>query len=486
MDNIATTQLSDPASEALINSQSKSYFAISRIKLLYIVALATVALLSIVGQFFVQRALVRQNSDAHVVNIAGRQRMLSQKLSKLALIINSVEIDSIDINSVDEPNHRKQRLVELKETLANWQQAHNGLQYANQLLDLPGDNSPAVAQMYAQIEPHYQAIVSAVNEILTQLATEDGLAVKDSLTISIKTILEHEPAYLIGMEKIVFQYDQEAKARVTHLKRIELSLLMITLLVLLLEGLYIFRPAVNFLAQAIDELKAAISKSQKLNEQLAISRSERLVELEKVRKRIASDLHDDIGSTLTRISILSEVIIQKIGADQPVVTDQLSIIAQSSRELIDSMSDIVWAINPQKEGLQDLTQRMRYFASDIFTSKNIALQFRATGEQTNIQLGANIRREIFLIFKEAVNNIVRHSQCTSVNIEIALTNNLLSLKLKDNGKGFDLAQQSKGHGLTSMHDRADSINGQLEVISNIDQGMQVNLTVPISLQLMPV
>ena len=104
-------------------------------------------------------------------------------------------------------------------------------------------------------------------------------------------------------------------------------------------------------------------------------------------------------------------------AEQRDVHEPLKLIAGASRELVDSMSDIVWAINPQKDHLSDLTRRMLTFASDTFMARNIQFDFRAPDEDRDIRLGASVRREVFLIFKESVNNLVKHARCTEADIE---------------------------------------------------------------------
>lgn len=217
-------------------------------------------------------------------------------------------------------------------------------------------------------------------------------------------------------------------------------------------------------------------------EALQRSREERLAELERVRKRIATDLHDDIGSSLTQISILSEVVRQRTDANDAQLSAPLSMIAGASRELVDSMSDIVWAINPQKDHLNDLTRRMRRFASDVLTARNIAFEFSEPDEENDVPLGANIRREVFLIFKESVNNLVRHSACTEVKIDFQISEGQLRLSVRDNGKGFDVLQDSEGHGLSSMRQRAEALGGRLEMTSRRRQGTTVMLELPITHQ----
>jgi signal transduction histidine kinase/ligand-binding sensor domain-containing protein len=219
---------------------------------------------------------------------------------------------------------------------------------------------------------------------------------------------------------------------------------------------------------------------KRAEEELRRTREERLVELERVRKRIATDLHDDIGSSLTQISILSEVVRQRVDGDDSKVVEPLSMIANASRELVDSMSDIVWAINPQKDHLSDLTQRMRRFASDVFTARNIEFQFHAPDAERDVPLGANVRREVFLIFKESINNMVKHSGCDRANIEFQIEEDQLRLSLSDNGKGFSTSRESHGHGLMSMRERTIGLSGNLEVISQNGAGTTILLHIPLS------
>ncbi len=224
---------------------------------------------------------------------------------------------------------------------------------------------------------------------------------------------------------------------------------------------------------------------------LSRSKEERLVELQRVRRRIATDLHDDIGSSLTKIVLISEAAWQKASRNKEA-SERLSTITAISNELVESMSDIVWAINPQKDNLSDLAQRMRRFASDIFTPSKIAFRFRAPVPEQDIQLGANVRREVFLIFKESINNIVKHSRATQVIIDLAVAGGWLTFSVSDNGKGFDpslakaetdfLSSRSRGgNGLASMRRRAREMSGQFEVITNPGRGALVSLRLPIAL-----
>jgi len=222
------------------------------------------------------------------------------------------------------------------------------------------------------------------------------------------------------------------------------------------------------------------TERKRAEEELRRTREARAIELERVRKRIASDLHDDIGSSLTQISLLSEVVNQRIADRESAVAQPLAQIANCSRELVDAMSDIVWAINPQKDHLSDLTQRMRTLTSEVSTACGINVRFRAPEVDEDLPLGANLRREVFLIFKESINNIVKHSGATEAEVEFRLNRDQLFLRVSDNGQGFDLAQESEGHGLVSMQERAKDMGGRFEMQSSIGKGAMVTLEVPLA------
>ncbi len=201
------------------------------------------------------------------------------------------------------------------------------------------------------------------------------------------------------------------------------------------------------------------------------ARLRRLVELERVRTRIATDLHDDIGANLTRISLLSEVARQTTenGAGR-----LLSSIADIARESVASMNDIVWAIAPEHDRLLDLTRRMRRRAEEVFATREIELEFSAPPAETALKLSLGVRRNLLLIFKEAVNNAARHSGCTRVEIDFACTNSRLTLRVADDGHGFDAAETFDGQGLRSITRRAESIGGRLTIDSRPGRGTVVD------------
>jgi ligand-binding sensor domain-containing protein/two-component sensor histidine kinase len=203
----------------------------------------------------------------------------------------------------------------------------------------------------------------------------------------------------------------------------------------------------------------------------------RLVELLAVRTRIASDLHDDIGSNLTKIAILSEVAFQQLGPQSSAKGNPLTAIARISRESVASMSDIVWAIDPRKDSYNDLIRRMRQFAIDMLGAGDIDVRILVSGGAQPNRLGPDFRRQVFLVFKEAVNNAARHSGCSKVEVEIGMSRKSLTLRVQDNGRGFDPDRDYEGQGLLSMRRRALALGGTVEFTTG-NQGTTVAMSVP--------
>ena len=209
------------------------------------------------------------------------------------------------------------------------------------------------------------------------------------------------------------------------------------------------------------------------------ARVARLLEVERIRTRIATDLHDDIGSSLTQIAILSEIARSRAEGNDPVMADLVEKIAATSRELVDAMSDVVWAINPTEDRLGDLVQRIRRFGADLSDSQNVEFHFRAPSSENGVVVDADERRETYLVFKESVNNAIKHSGCTSVESDLAVDDGWLVLRVHDDGHGFDTDAGSDGHGLASMQARARSVGGSFCVVSDPDYGTTETLRLPL-------
>ncbi len=220
----------------------------SRLTRLYVIALSAIALLSIGSQVWVHRALARQQNDARVINLAGRQRMLSQRISKNALIL------ALSGAQTDRSSARAQ----LRGDFADWQNVNRALQSGDAALNLPGANSPAVSALFGAMQSDFQNIVGAVNAIL---AGQTGAR-------SVAPILRSERPWVRNMDDIVFAIDAEATARVERLKRDESLLLAFTLLVLAAEALLVFRPSARQIQTLMQEMNRAHSRQQAMLEAL--------------------------------------------------------------------------------------------------------------------------------------------------------------------------------------------------------------------------
>jgi signal transduction histidine kinase len=203
-----------------------------------------------------------------------------------------------------------------------------------------------------------------------------------------------------------------------------------------------------------------------------------LVAIERVRTRIAADLHDDIGASLSQVAILSELARGEADPRQEIA-NTLDRIATTSRELVESIGDIVWGINPKRDRVGDLLQRMRHFASDTFTGRNIDFSFHAPDKGRDLALAADVRRDVLLVFKEAVNNIARHAGCRRAEIDVRIDGEGLVLQVADDGQGLSPSNgRDDGHGLLSMQERATRMNGSLNVETSPGRGTRIVLRVP--------
>src|SRR5262249_31525131 len=198
-----------------------------------------------------------------------------------------------------------------------------------------------------------------------------------------------------------------------------------------------------------------------------------LVLLQRVRNKIAADLHDDIGSTLNSIALYSD-----LAKTQPRQRDYaLGMIAENARKIVDSMSDIVWMINPKNDSFDKIIFRMRSLSYDVLKAKKIECQFKFDETLNDVSLPMGIRRNIYLIFKEALNNIVKYSNATRTSIKVLHENKNMVLVISDNGIGFDRSLSHNGNGLNNMEQRAEEIGAKINIESEQGTGTNIELNV---------
>lgn len=214
-----------------------------------------------------------------------------------------------------------------------------------------------------------------------------------------------------------------------------------------------------------------------INRYRTIARARRLAEIEAVRNDIARDLHDDIGSTLSTINIISKLAMH----ENPTGNNtQLSRIADQSSKTMESMSDIVWSINPSNDLFEKVLVKMKVFAAEILEPLNMQYRFSETGVEPGITLNAKQRKNLFLIFKEAINNAAKYSRATEVLISFGQHHKTITMTIADNGIGFDHQQTSDGNGLRNMEARAHDLHAKFSLKSEKGLGTTIIVELPIT------
>ncbi|MBL7930333.1 MAG: hypothetical protein JNL60_00440 [Bacteroidia bacterium] len=204
-------------------------------------------------------------------------------------------------------------------------------------------------------------------------------------------------------------------------------------------------------------------------------RLNKILAIEKVRFQLSRDLHDDMGSTLSTINILSSIAATKLRENPSMADQYIQRISQNSQQMMESMDDIVWSINPANDSMKKVTYRMREFASGILEPKAIQLNFEIDAKIQDLKINMAHRRDFFLIFKEAINNAVKYSECTRVRVKFYTDADKLVLLIHDNGKGFRPEQVSDGNGLVNMRKRAASINAFFHLESTPGEGTRIEI-----------
>ena len=204
-------------------------------------------------------------------------------------------------------------------------------------------------------------------------------------------------------------------------------------------------------------------------------RQRQILKLQTLRNKIASDLHDDVGSTLSSISMFSQMAQQQSKETIPL----LETIGDHSRKMLEAMADIVWTINPENDQFEQIILRMRNFAYDLLGTKKIEFEFDADEEVADLKLSMEVRKNIYLIFKEATNNMVKYSGADKALFSIKGKKDILTMLIRDNGKGFDTSQVTDGNGLRNMRNRAEEMGAQLTIDSGFGKGTTIELSITV-------
>jgi signal transduction histidine kinase len=229
-------------------------------------------------------------------------------------------------------------------------------------------------------------------------------------------------------------------------------------------------------------LNAGIVYKSKMLQDQTIKRykenQELLLRLANIRERISRDLHDDVGSTLSSIKAYSEIL--KDNPDNPLISE---LINTNSVDMIEKLEVIAWATNPEHDNVESLLSQMKKFAHPLCHAKNITCSIEANGISEDFLIPGEVRQNIFFIFKEAVNNMIKYAEATTFSTKILIEENGLFLNLTDNGKGFDGNIKGSGNGWKNMETRTYELKGHLQINSVAKQGTSISLKFPFPFQI---
>ena len=227
-------------------------------------------------------------------------------------------------------------------------------------------------------------------------------------------------------------------------------------------------------------------RAEKAELEAKIMKAEKEISEQKIRTSIASDLHDDLGTSLSRIAIFSQLAKKEASRYSNKAVELLDKIENSSRDLIDSMDDIVWAINPDNDSLDDAILKFENFAAELLEAKGMEVYLSIPDPPPKIQLSLNVRRNLLLIFKEMINNTAKHSFAKNVFIKIETiksqfsdSDNEMRIIIEDDGVGIDTSRKIMGNGLKNMSNRAKSLKGEFNIGSSGRNGTKLELRIPL-------
>ncbi|WP_373513981.1 histidine kinase [Persicitalea sp.] len=458
----------------------------------YVLALLLVALLTISALFFVKRTLRDLDDDGRVVNVAGRQRMLSQRLTKLA-VLRTQEIPYTDPGDFDQ-------------SLTLWRASQEQLREGRLQMEKEYvvRKSLLLDSMFAKVQPVFESMYGRLEVIGSEKPSADTK--KEALRV----VLAKEPIFLRQMDAIVFRFDAESLERVQYLERVEWLLTIATLTVLFLEGLFVFRPVVSHTKQVVrqlteseGELKYINQRLEETNQQL-VSAQEKLVRTtrekyelqlaeetvrsaallegqEEERRRFARELHDGIGQMLTGLKLHVEKIRQMPAANEKQ-RQRVEDLRDLLQETIQNTREVAFNLMPSVLGDFGLEAALKLLTEQTARSSGMVVEFKGTKEPARLIPVQEIG--LYRIAQEGLNNAVKYSEAERIEIVFKKSTSEICLSVKDNGKGFRVADIPKRetyslthNGIGNMRTRARLLNGILTISSRSSKGSKVEVKI---------
>ncbi len=366
-------------------------------------------------------------------------RMLAQSLKDSSLL-SAVESESVAL----ETDMNKQRAAETKLVSSLRRSVETG----NKTMELQNDQY--LADHFASVHQYDKALAysNKAHQITDSIQSSDLILQMNRMEKQFNLDKKEKEIELLKKNRLLDQANFQQQRNIQIAGLVFFSLLMV----------------IGFLM---------------INRYRILNKAKRVIEMERMRNTIARDLHDDIGSMLTSINILSTVMIGQSAHDIPLATN-LKKIKDRSATIMENMGDIVWAINPANDNMEKMVNRMKNFAAEILEPAEIDYSFIEEGKLSELGLDLRQRKDIYLIFKESINNAAKYSRCKNLTVELGQYPQKFHLAVMDNGQGFDVAKLSSGNGLANMKERANSLNAELRIESVINKGTTIRLDVPVN------
>jgi signal transduction histidine kinase len=226
-------------------------------------------------------------------------------------------------------------------------------------------------------------------------------------------------------------------------------------------------------------LLGAVLSAQKRRHRTQMQILERQHALEKERTRIARDIHDQVGANLTKIGRLGEFLDRQSAVAEPH-KPVLQTMADTTREIVRTMDEIVWAVNPRNDTLENVVNYLVHYSEEFLGSSGVACTLDVPLVFSSRPVSAEVRHNLFMAVREALNNSIKHGHPTRVHVQLAVTEDKLTVCLEDDGRGFDPASPAAGrNGLVNMRNRLESVGGRFELASGPARGTCIHMSVPV-------
>jgi signal transduction histidine kinase len=219
--------------------------------------------------------------------------------------------------------------------------------------------------------------------------------------------------------------------------------------------------------------------------QRKLARLEQQNAVERERARIARDMHDELGARLTYISFQGATATRNL-ANPAAAQKQIEKMARTARELVSSLDEIVWAVDPGNDSLENLASYIYRFASEFFENTPVRCQFSLPTKLPTIRIATDVRHNLFLAVKEVLNNTLKHAEATRIELTVSATAEQLTIVMADDGQGITTAAKSEtdsprrtGHGLINIQQRITGIGGSVQIETSLGHGTKVWLRVPL-------